>query len=71
MQAYPTHDGNEGTDPRERILTGGMTLRDWFAGQALIALPHIGCGVDLDQNDTALAAYQIADAMMAAREPTP
>ncbi len=46
----------------------GMTLRDYFAGQALIALPNIGCGADLDIEDTALAAYQIADAMLAARE---
>lgn len=46
----------------------GMTLRDWFAGQALIALPNIGCGADLDITDTALAAYQIADAMLLARK---
>jgi hypothetical protein len=50
---------------------GGMTLRDWFAGQALIALPHRGCGADLDYYDTAQAAYQIADAMIAAREVKP
>lgn len=45
----------------------GMSLRDWFAGQALIMLPHHGCGADLDSTDTAIAAYQIADAMLAAR----
>jgi hypothetical protein len=45
----------------------GMTLRDYFAGQALVALPNIGCGADLDVADTALAAYQIADAMLEVR----
>lgn len=49
----------------------GMTLRDYFAGQALIALPHRGCGADLDHYDTATAAYQMADAMLKAREVKP
>ena len=31
---------------------GGGTLRDWFAGNALIMLPHMGCGADLDTYDT-------------------
>jgi hypothetical protein len=43
------------------------TLRDWFAGQALTAIPHIGCGADLDVFDFARAAYQFADALLAAR----
>ena len=46
---------------------GGMSLRDWFAGKALVALPHIGCGGDLNTEDAAKAAYQIADAMLKAR----
>lgn len=46
----------------------GMTLRDWFAGQALAALPHIGCGADLNAQEIALASYQLADAMLAARQ---
>lgn len=46
----------------------GMTLRDWFAGQALIAVPHIGCGGRLSVMDIGLAAYQIADGMLAARK---
>ncbi len=45
----------------------GMTLRDYFAGQALIALPNIGCGAELDITDTAIAAYQIADKMLLER----
>lgn len=51
--------------------TTGMYLRDWFAGQALIMLPHHGCAADLDTAHTALAAYQIADAMLKAREVRP
>jgi hypothetical protein len=55
-------------DSRDGVYCqNGMTLRDWFAGQALIALPHIGCGADLTVKDTAEAAYQIADAMIKAR----
>lgn len=48
----------------------GMSLRDWFAGQALTWLPHVGCGPDLDNYDTARAAYQLADAMLSARQTT-
>ena len=46
----------------------GMTLRDWFAGQALAALPHIGCGSDLRFAELAADAYGLADAMIAARK---
>lgn len=46
----------------------GMSLRDYFAAAALQALPHMGCGADLNAEDTALAAYQIADNMLRARE---
>ena len=41
---------------------GGMTLRDWFAGQALAT-----CHPDSPQK-LAWWAYQIADAMLAERE---
>jgi len=41
----------------------GMSLRDWFAGQALQRL--IGFG---DPDPTAREAYRHADAMLAARE---
>lgn len=46
----------------------GMLLRDYFAAAALQTLPHMGCGADLNAEDTALAAYQIADNMLRARE---
>ncbi len=48
--------------------TEGMTLRDWFAGQALA-----GCATDEGWKPQNLAAwsYEIADAMLAAREAKP
>jgi hypothetical protein len=61
--AFPVSDGID--------VNFGMTLRDWFAGQALAWLPHVGCGADLDNRDTATAAYQLADALLAERERKP
>ena len=47
----------------------GMSLRDWFAGQALagIAGPH-GEGFSLQESDAANWAYEYADAMLKARQ---
>lgn len=50
----------------------GMTLRDYFAAQALNGL--LACGEAHNEHTssvTAAAAYQIADAMLAAREEKP
>lgn len=43
----------------------GMTLRDWFAGQALAV-----CNKDVSKtyNDWATQAYRLADAMLLARK---
>lgn len=47
----------------------GMSLRDWFAGQAMQSLvPQWG---DYATQDLAKDAYKIADAMLAAREVKP
>ena len=51
----------------------GMTLRDWFAGQALISLDNAHHGNDWGTGGKehgpicARKAYAIADAMLAAR----
>ena len=43
----------------------GMTLRDWFAGQALRA--RWGDGTAMTEIEAAQMAYQLADAMLAER----
>ena len=45
------------------IGCGGMSLRDWFAGQALISLWDCD-----DCNESAKRAYKMADAMLAERK---
>jgi hypothetical protein len=77
-QAFPTHDGHPGTDPRNQILTGGMTLRDWFAGQCDVAaydlLPVLSAFKGRDPTVGELAEFIArirlaeADAMLAARK---
>lgn len=52
----------------------GMTLRDWFAGQALPGM--ISAAMQSSARETpwtmvAAVSYAIADAMLAARETTP
>jgi len=45
-----------------------MSLRDWFAGLALQGICASGPGVEWDNARLAQEAYQLADAMLAARE---
>lgn len=57
-----------------QVSFAGMSLRDWFAGQALaggtLGERHPNGGSQTDQTPQAIArdAYRIADAMIAARE---
>jgi hypothetical protein len=46
---------------------GGMTLRDWFAGQALLCLGS-GAAEAFGRQELAEHAYRIADAMLTERE---
>lgn len=46
---------------------GGMSLRDWFAGQALAGM-QVMTLEGWTNKDIGLQAYSIADAMLAARE---
>ena len=55
--AFPLHE-------RDDALRG-MTLRDWFAGQALLAMRYTGATA---YKDDAEACYKMADAMIQARK---
>lgn len=48
-----------------RDISPGMSLRDWFAGQAILCVLGYATG---DNEAVATECYQIADAMLAARE---
>ena len=65
-------------DHRDVAPRPGMDLRDWFAGQALVAMPLLNDGAysqlardfgdpERDAKQCATAAYRYADAMMEAR----
>jgi len=55
--------------PKGFEVSQGMTLRDYFAGQALMGiLNNAGCFADMKDSDVAENAYHAADAMLAARE---
>lgn len=61
-ETYSLKNGREVTTP-----SNGMSLRDWFAGQALAGLVfHNDYGMRSDV-EIALGAYSYADAMLAAR----
>jgi hypothetical protein len=47
--------------------SGGLTVRDYFAGQALVGLARNAGGVDAVK-ERAAKAYAYADAMLAERE---
>ena len=49
------------------FLSGGMTLRDYFAGQALLATINISEPTRA-ADEVATMAYWLADAMMEARD---
>lgn len=49
-------------------LNNGMTLRDWFAGQALVGLlSSLGPDDPIRAEDYAALAYSLANAMLEAR----
>lgn len=57
--AFPTVAG-------QTVYSNGMTLRDWFAGQALSWAGH-NEWFNSDPKHVAERAYRMADAMLAAR----
>lgn len=76
--AFPTtpvmHGYAEGTEGQGTGCGPGMDLRDWFAGQSIIAIHlqsmlamHMGSPANPNRDDIAVEAYRQADAMLAAR----
>ena len=65
--AYPTY-----YHPTEGFDREGMTLRDWFAGQAMAGILSGNPSTTINQDDLvkvlSVSAYGIADAMLAQRE---
>lgn len=75
--AFPQHGWTSNPEVLERMKgQSGMTLRDWFAGQALAGL--MACGrlgdlLDEDEIDNTpraicVKSYEVADFMIKARE---
>lgn len=64
--AFPTEDHNY----EERYSGKGMTLRDYFAAKALGAIISNQTGMECFENmdGTAVVDYNLADAMLRARE---
>jgi hypothetical protein len=50
------------------IFIRGMTLRDWFAGQALLLVRDFHEAYSVSLGTVAADAYELADAMLAERE---
>lgn len=72
--AFPQHDLSA-YDIGPTYPTEGMSLRDWFAGQALVGvvreyLHRNGFHGDTLHQNLAVHAYRIADAMLAERAKT-
>lgn len=60
--AFPLHGTDTLGEPY--VISPGMSLRDYFAGQALAAILVNG---EYDFDDAASDAYRYANAMLAAR----
>lgn len=61
-------------DEKKTVAVAGLTLRDWFAGQALPAcVTHLGLNPANPESvkDVAKLAYALADAMRLARDTQP
>ena len=65
MKAFPHEEWLDSTDPKvvNPIRHPGMDLRDYFAAQAMQNFSWIS----ENDNECAVSCYEIADAMMEAR----
>ena len=64
IPAFPLH--NHGTQTLGMHLSG-MTLRDYFAAKAMQAMLQLGADSEAFEEDAEMS-YQMADAMLRARE---
>lgn len=65
-----SNDGGPAFPVPWETANNGMSLRDWFAGQAMAAFIRRAVSAD-DWGRLAPASYEAADAMLAARNSTP
>lgn len=61
--AFPRQSAQRCGDQVFLTSNGGMSLRDWFAGQALAGLT-----AEYDSSDAPRQAYRYADEMLATRK---
>lgn len=68
VETYELRRG--GMNPPTKVHNAGMSLRDWFAGQAVQGLvsQSIGSALTSDLTQGARWAYNMADALLVARE---
>jgi hypothetical protein len=66
--AFPTRLLEDFYGPTKNVWTEGMSLRDWFAGQAVVA--GLGCQLTRGEGwqEAARDAYIFADALLKERE---
>lgn len=64
--AFPSEQGFDTDGMWNQSYDPGMSLRDYFAGQALAG--NLGNPWASNSDDIAVRCYQIADAMLAARK---
>ena len=64
--AFPTQFFN--ADKQAWIFDKGMALRDYFAAKAMQGMLSENSGIRYPNEELAMFAYAVADAMMKARE---
>jgi hypothetical protein len=65
--AFPFHAATTGPTGTVYVTCAGMTLRDWFAGQAIAGMLAHGPVPGGKPETFAAAAYSVADALITTR----